>query len=282
MEKYKRDGVIGKERNSLRQIHKYRRQGSSGGSVVVKRFMLQPKLDALSTRDEEASADPEETGVPIKTLRQISLLKVMQHENIVRLVEMNYEDGDSLVRLVFEYADMDLRNFLEEYAAKASDQKLVKKLLCQLLRGVAHFHSIGAAHGALNPKNVLIDIGNENLKILNIAMDADALYTAPELLLGSTESSPAADMFAVGCIFAEMVNRRPLFQGKAANINNIFNLLGTPTEENWPGKLSEVFPNLEPHGLDLISKLLCLDPSKRIKACAALKHDYFKDLILLR
>lgn len=48
--------------------------------------MLQPKLDALSRRDEEASADPEETGVPIKTLRQISLLKVMQHENIVRYI----------------------------------------------------------------------------------------------------------------------------------------------------------------------------------------------------
>lgn len=52
----------------------------------MKRFMLQPKLDALSRRDEEASADPEETGVPIKTLRQISLLKVMQHENIVRYI----------------------------------------------------------------------------------------------------------------------------------------------------------------------------------------------------
>lgn len=65
---------------------------------------------------------------------------------------------------------MNLSSLLDFSSANCLNISQLQKLLCQLLRGVAHFHSIGAAHGALNTKNVLIDIGNENLKILNIAM----------------------------------------------------------------------------------------------------------------
>lgn len=62
-------------------------------------------------------------------------------------------------------------------------------------------------------------------------------YKPPELLLGASEYSDGADMWSVGCIFAELLLRRPFLQGNQSDINQlntIFRVFGTPTDENWP------------------------------------------------
>ena len=62
-------------------------------------------------------------------------------------------------------------------------------------------------------------------------------YKPPELLLGASEYSAAADMWSVGCIFAELLLRRPFLQGQQTDIsqlNTIFSVFGTPSDENWP------------------------------------------------
>lgn len=119
---------------------------------------------------------------------------------------------------------------------------------------------------------------------------------APELLLGETNYTTAIDMWSVGCIFAELVNKEPLFQGRGEmdQLAKIMRLLGTPTVEKWPGLrtlmqgktsqfikqpysyLDETFPNLTQNGRDLLARLLTYDPSKRISAEEALKHPYFR------
>jgi cyclin-dependent kinase 2 len=122
-------------------------------------------------------------------------------------------------------------------------------------------------------------------------------YRAPEILLGARHYSTPVDMWSVGCIFAEMVNQKPLFPGDSEidELFKIFSIMGTPNEETWPGvaslpdyistfpkwpsvDLATVVPTLDSSGLDLLSKMLRLDPSKRINARAALEHEYFKDL----
>ncbi|CAD7696548.1 unnamed protein product [Ostreobium quekettii] len=135
-------------------------------------------------------------------------------------------------------------------------------------------------------------------------------YRAPELLLGADDYSSAIDMWAVGCIFAEMAEGRALFQGmhETEQLIYIFQVTGTPHEGMWPGvdKLFErnwvgdqqhgvkaVFPKFspaplhsvasrlaasDPQGLDLLSQMLRCSPSRRITAEKALKHAYFHDI----
>ncbi|KAK9950755.1 hypothetical protein M0R45_006225 [Rubus argutus] len=95
---------------------------------------------------------------------------------------------------------------------------------------------------------------------------------------------------------AEMVNQRPLFprDSEIDDLFKIFRIVGTPNEDTWPGvssmpdfksspnfpsmDLATLVPNLESAGVDLLCKMLCLHPSKRITARSALEHEYFKDI----
>ncbi|OMJ09277.1 Cyclin-dependent kinase A-1 [Smittium culicis] len=115
--------------------------------------------------------------------------------------------------------------------------------------------------------------------------------------MGSRHYSIGMDMWSIGCIFAEMASKRPLFPGDSEidEIFQIFRILGTPTEETWPSvtslpdykpsfpkwqaqSLKELLPKLCPDGIDLISKMLIYDPSRRITAKQALLHPYFNDV----
>ena len=130
-------------------------------------------------------------------------------------------------------------------------------------------------------------------------------YRPPELLLGAEKYSTAVDMWSVGCIFAELLTRKPLLPGKSEieQLDLIFKLLGAPSEERWPGysklrnaakwkwkaqkysKLREKFPQssfsggpyLSNAGFDLLSRMLILDPLQRISAAEALKHEWFRE-----
>lgn len=120
-------------------------------------------------------------------------------------------------------------------------------------------------------------------------------YRAPEVLLGSRHYSTAIDMWSVGCIFAEMAMRSPLFPGDSEidEIFRIFRTLGTPSDEIWPGVKSlpdykSSFPqwsgsplersvsSLDETGIDLLKSMLIYDPAGRISAKRCLAHPYFQ------
>jgi len=124
-------------------------------------------------------------------------------------------------------------------------------------------------------------------------------YRAPDVLMGSRKYSTPVDLWSVGCIFGEMAASRPFFPGTSDHdqLQRIFRVLGTPSEETWPSMvdlpeykkevikdhyeptpLINVAPKLCEQGIDLLSQMLKYEPSQRISAKAALVHPYFNDL----
>jgi len=191
---------------------------------------------------------------------------------------------------------------------------LIKSYLQQLLKGVAACHVRRVLHRDLKPQNLLLDrLGNLKIADFGLARGygvpvrtythevVTLWYRAPEILLGCKQYATPVDLWSVGCIFAEMVSKTPLFPGDSEidQLYQIFRLLGTPSESVWPGvsqypdykdsfpqwrpaKLSRVLPALDLLGIDLLSKMLIYEPSKRISARQALAHPYFADLEAVR
>uniref|UniRef100_A0A2P2M2X7 cyclin-dependent kinase n=1 Tax=Rhizophora mucronata TaxID=61149 RepID=A0A2P2M2X7_RHIMU len=252
--------------------------------------------------------EQEDEGVPSTAIREISLLKEMQHGNIVRLQDVVHSEKH--LYLVFEYLDLDLKKHMDSCPEFSKDSRLVKTFLYQILRGIAYCHSHRVLHRDLKPQNLLIDRRTNALKLADFGLArafgipvrtfthevVTLWYRAPEILLGSRHYSTPVDVWSVGCIFAEMVNQRPLFPGDSEidELFKIFRIMGTPNEDTWPGvtslpdfksafpkwpskDLATVVPTLEQAGVDLLSKMLSLDPSKRITARNALEHEYFRD-----
>lgn len=253
--------------------------------------------------------EQEDEGVPSTAIREIALLKELQHENIVRLMDVLH--NDKRLYLVFEYLDLDLKKHMEKDTTFCNDRNLVKILLYQMINGVAYCHSHRILHRDLKPQNLLIDHRNFALKLADFGLArafgipvrtythevVTLWYRAPEILLGARHYSTPVDVWSIGCIFAEMVTGKPLFPGDSEidQLFKIFRILGTPNEEVWPNvsqlpdykdtfphwprrDLQELMPGLEQDGLELLQSMLAYEPSKRISASQALEHPFFANV----
>ncbi|XP_024026224.1 cyclin-dependent kinase C-2 [Morus notabilis] len=225
--------------------------------------------------------------------------------------EQGRPDGNKYkggIYMVFEYMDHDLTGLADRPGMRFSVPQ-IKCYMRQLLTGLHYCHVNQVLHRDIKGSNLLID--NEgNLKLADFGLarsfsnDHNAnltnrvitlWYRPPELLLGTTKYGPAVDMWSVGCIFAELLHGKPIFPGKdePEQLNKIFELCGAPDEVNWPGvskipwynnlkptrpmkrRLREVFRHFDRHALELLERMLTLDPSQRISAKDALDAEYF-------
>jgi len=218
--------------------------------------------------------ETESEGVPSTAIREISLLKELEHPGIVQLLDVVH--ADQKLYLVFEFLDKDLKKFMDDYAASRRlegltdpnlglPETLVQSYLRQLLEGIAYCHKHRVLHRDLKPQNLLIDSTGLikladfglarafGLPVRSYTHEVVTLwYRAPEILLGSKFYSCSVDTWSLGCIAAEMLTRRPLFPGDSEidQLFRIFRSLGTPTESSWPGVSSlqdykPVFPRWE-------------------------------------
>jgi len=291
-------------KNSLDRYQKLEKIGEGTYGVVYK---ARDKVDNDIIALKKIRLEQEDEGVPSTAVREICLLKEIQHPNVVELKQVVH--GDNKLYLVFEFLDQDLKKYLDIAGAPLAPQ-LVKANLYQIINGLAFCHAHRVIHRDLKPQNLLID-RHGNLKLADFGLArafslpirtythevVTLWYRAPEILLGQKQYSTPVDMWSVGCIFAEMAQRRPLFAGDSEidQIFKIFRIQGTPKESVWPGvtalpdfkhtfpkwqpvPLAKQVPNLDQLGLDLLSKMICYDPSSRISARDALNHPYFDDI----
>mmetsp|Transcript_1925 Transcript_1925/g.3051 ORF Transcript_1925/g.3051 Transcript_1925/m.3051 type:complete len:294 (+) Transcript_1925:61-942(+) len=247
--------------------------------------------------------ETEDDGIPSTTLREISTLRQLRHPNIVELNDVIHSDGR--LYLVFEFVDKDLKKYMEAVSGPL-DPELIKSYTMQLLRGLEFCHTRAVMHRDLKPQNILVS-RDGRLKLADFGLARAFVppirpfthevvtlwYRPPEILLGSKTYALPMDMWAVGCIMAEMVTKRPLFPGDSEidELYKIFRMLGTPNEQSWPGvtslqdwnesfpvwpalNINKFVPGFSYEGIDMIERLLAMDPRHRLSAHDALKHPY--------
>ena len=289
------------------QLEKYAKVEKVGEGTygVVYKCRIKETNDFVALK--KIRLENEDEGIPSTSIREISILKQLRHPNIVYLIDLIH--GEKKLYLVFEYMDHDLKKFLDINNGPLTPE-LVKSYLFQILIAINFCHSKRILHRDLKPQNLLIDkdgiikvadfglARSFGVPIKTLTHEILTLwYRAPEILLGQKEYSTPVDMWSIGLIFYEMAHRKPLFAGDCEidQIFKIFQMFGTPNEKTWPGvtKLPEfklTFPqfkgkginaynrNIDNVGLDLLSKMIQLYPSKRISSNQSLQHPYFNDL----
>lgn len=203
---------------------------------------------------------------PHDVKREARILTKAKHPNIIQLLEThNISSGHFL--LVFPFQSLDLASLLNK---RPLGQQQQKTILRDIFTALSHIHSLEIVHRDIKPSNILLasPIGRAYLADFGIAwMPGDPAsepagekitdvgttsYRPPELLFGKSDYGIEIDLWAAGCVVAEIVRERlgddsrkgngvewTLFNAgelgsELALVKSIFETLGTPDEERWP------------------------------------------------
>ncbi|CAD8137015.1 unnamed protein product [Paramecium octaurelia] len=241
-----------------------------------------------------------------RTYREVSLLKKLNHPNIVSLIDTYPAENQNDLYMVFEYIETDLHVAIR---AKLLQPPHRRYITYQIFKALKYIHSSGMIHRDLKPANILLNsecqikLADFGLARMVSTWEDDILtdyvatrwFRAPEILLGSKWYSIGVDMWAMGCMMSEMIMGKVLFSGGSTinQIEKIIEVLGPPTQEdissfggqkqlfekfsrNYKFTLKSIL-NCGNDEFDLISKLLAYNPNKRLNAIEALNHPYFRE-----
>ncbi|XP_025940637.1 cyclin-dependent kinase 10 isoform X1 [Apteryx rowi] len=247
---------------SVKEFEKLNRIGEGTYGIVYRaRDTLTDETVAL----KKVRMDNEKDGMPISSLREITLLLQLRHPNIVELKEVVVGNHLESIFLVMGYCEQDLASLLENMQTPFSETQ-VKCIILQVLKGLQYLHENYIIHRDLKVSNLLMtDKGCVKIADFGLARTygmppkpmtpkvVTLWYRAPELLLGMTTQTTSIDMWAVGCILAELLAHKPLLPGTSEihQIDLIVQLLGTPNENIWPVRAV-------PHLLPALPALPCL------------------------
>jgi hypothetical protein len=258
-------------------------------------------------------------GIALSAIREVAIMKELDHTNIIKLIDFQIETGNSvIVNIIMENMKMNMRQYIKNNEIMSLENfQLIAR---QLIDGIAYMHNFGIIHRDLKPENILLS-GSNVVKIADLGMCRFVLdmnkcmtpvvatlwYRSPELLLNQSSENLTyggyIDMWAIGCILAEIWRCKPLFcaNSQIGMLEKIFKLFGTPTEETWKGvstfpdmndieftiwpskSVRTVLPRLEDDdAIDFLEQLLILDPSKRMTADEAKTHPFLTKKITVK
>ena len=262
-----------------------------------------------------------------KSKMEIKILEALNHENIIKLKEV-IRDYNGEISYIFEYCDCNLLEFIETHKEKNKriPESIIREIILQLTKGLKYLHSKNYFHRDLKPENILLilnkyDLNNiQNNTINNTGIkvkiadfgtakkipNQNALtiteyvctrwYRSPECVLRTDYYNETSDIWALGCIMAELYKLAPIFPGENEfdQINQIFKILGTPTKSKWPWGYSQAenfaitFPvyykkdlknilgYISNDGVNLLNDIFQFDLIKRPSCSKILNHPYFK------
>ncbi|XP_027350818.1 protein IMPAIRED IN BABA-INDUCED STERILITY 1-like isoform X2 [Abrus precatorius] len=239
--------------------------------------------------------------------REIIILRTLDHPNIMKLEGIITSPLSNSIYLVFEYMEHDLAGLVSSPDVKFTDSQ-IKCYMRQLLSGIEHCHVRGIMHRDIKVSNILVnnegilkigDFGlantlNPNSKHPLTSRVVTLWYRPPELLMGSTNYGVSVDLWSVGCVFAELLLRKPILKGRTEveQLHRIFKLCGSPPDEYWKmsklplatmfkpqtnyeSSLRERCKGFPVTAVNLLETLLSIDHSKRGTASSALMSEYF-------
>ncbi|XP_028372275.2 cyclin-dependent kinase-like 4 [Phyllostomus discolor] len=286
MEKYEKLAKIGE--GSYGIVFKCRNK-TSGQMVAIKKFV-------------ESEDDPVVKKI---ALREIRMLKQLKHPNLVNLIEVFRRKRK--MHLVFEYCDHTLLNELERNPNGVADG-VIQSVLWQTLQALNFCHKHNCIHRDVKPENILItkqgiikicDFGFARILIPgDVYTDyvATRWYRAPELLVGDTQYGSSVDVWATGCVFAELLTGQPLWPGKSDvdqlyliirtlgkliprhqsifKSNQFFHGISVPEPEDME-TLEEKFSEAHPMTLNFMKECLKMNPDDRLTCAQLLESPYF-------
>ncbi len=255
-----------------------------------------------------------------RIVREIRLLHFLNHPCLIKLLDIEKpKDLSNFNDIYFstEFMDTDLHKVI--YSKQPLSDSHYQYFIYQLIAGVNYLHSANVIHRDLKPSNILVnkdcqikicdfglgrgipedeDIGGDDSGNLTEYVTT-RWYRAPEVILCPSQYSKAMDIWSIGCIFAELMARCPLFRGEnyLDQIKKINDILGSPSEDdmsyisdpkarkfitdlpkNNKITFNQIFPKGNPLAIDLLEKMLCFNPKNRINIEQCLNHPYFKDV----
>lgn len=215
--------------------------------------------------------------------------------------------------MVFDYMPNDLSGMIASIRPQRLSMRIIKSYMKQLLEAVAEVHGRGLMHLDIKPANIFFN-GKGQLFLGDLGLMSSIggcqsnnvvtrWYKPPELLLGATEYGVEVDMWGVGCVFFEMLLGYSPFPGKddADQFRRIIQLCGsefmldvvkypshpsrfpqlplysalTHNLDRTPSQLHSILSSFPQEAVDLLTRLLCINPIQRISALDAFDHDFF-------
>ncbi|KAK4469263.1 hypothetical protein MN116_006832 [Schistosoma mekongi] len=243
-------------------------------------------------------------------MREIRMLKRLKHPNLVNLIEVFRKK--KRLNLVFQFIDNSLLNEMEQKPRKL-DKGKIRKITWQILLATDFCHQSNCIHRDIKPENILINKANE-VKLCDFGFArflipggeytdyvATRWYRSPELLVGDTQYGPPVDVWAIGCVFAEMLLGCPLWPGSSdldqlylitKNLGDLYprhrqifeqskyfagiQVPSSSSVEPLEKRFERTYPmTLSPRELDFLQACVRMDPSERWSCAELLKHPYF-------
>jgi len=252
-----------------------------------------------------------------RTFREIMYLQAMTgHENIIRLQNVLKAENDRDIYLVFDYMETDLHAVIRANILEPVHKQFI---VYQTLKALFYCHTGDLVHRDLKPSNLLLNEecllkvadfglarslramqkGEESASVLTDYV-ATRWYRAPEILLGSTSYTKAVDMWAVGCIVAEMFTGKPLLPGTSTmnQLEKILEVTGSPSEvdikainssfaatmlnslpKSQKKDMKVLMKDAPAEAIDMVIKLMDFNPETRLDINGALKHPYMAQFV---